>query len=584
MRMFRMLYAYCGTDKRLMLAAHICLLGNTALGLVYPNLLRVLVDDVIVPGRYERVPLLALLVLGIVAVKATVLFLFGHFAGKEGNRVGYRLRSALYRKLHELSFSFYDKSRTGEVLSRLTTDLEAVRHFTGYEAPHLVNYFTCIIGTTAVMLWMNAPLTLFVLVSLIPLAWLAVRMQERIQPAFRAIRSTFGEVTVAAQENISGVRTVKAFAREAEESSKFENRSERYMHSQIEASNTMANFIPLMEMAANLSPVVLMGAGGYLVLTGAMSVGELVAFFGLIWFLISPLWHTGHHISIYTQTHEAVERIIGLLNEHVPIRDIERPVRLDPERLRGHLRFEGVTFRYGDRAPALRSFDLDVPPGSVIGILGETGSGKSTIVQLLMRAYEAQEGRILLDGTDIRDVAMRDLRSNMAVVFQETFLFSATIRDNIAFGMEDAPMERIVEAAKLAQAHDFIMELPKRYDTVVGERGLGLSGGQRQRIAIARALLKRPRFLLLDDATSAVDMETESRIQRSIAGLTDCTVFIIAHRISSVRHADEIIVLDDGAVVQRGRHEQLLRQPGAYADMFRVQCGAMLGEDGGGEA
>lgn len=309
-----------------------------------------------------------------------------------------------------------------------------------------------------------------------------------------------------------------------------------------------------------------------LVIRGELKLGELVAFFSLTWYIIGPMWGIGFHINNYTQSKASGERVLNLLNEHVHVKNLEHAIVLDDQLVKGHVRFNNVTFHYPDKAPALTNISIDAPAGSVIGFLGATGSGKSTVIQLLMRAYNVKEGSITLDGMDIRDIDVFSLRKQMAPVFQETFLFSASIRTNLAYGMQDVTDEQIERAAKLAKAHDFILEMPEGYDTIVGERGMGLSGGQKQRIAIARALIKNPHILILDDATSAVDMETEHEIQAGFKELmAGRTTFIIAHRISSLRHADEIIVLDQGVVVQRGTHQQLLAQPGPYRDTYKIQ-------------
>ncbi|MNW51774.1 putative multidrug export ATP-binding/permease protein [compost metagenome] len=312
--------------------------------------------------------------------------------------------------------------------------------------------------------------------------------------------------------------------------------------------------------------------GGTLVIKGELSLGDLVAFFSLIWFIIGPMWGLGFHINNYTQSKASGERVLEILNQTIDVQDEEHAVSLVSEQVQGHVEFDHVTFAYGNKMPAVVDIHFDAPRGSVIGFLGGTGSGKSTIIQLLMRAYNVSEGTIRLDGRDVREISIQSLRRQIATVFQETFLFSSSIRNNICYGMVDVSLDEIVRAAKLAQAHDFIMELPDGYNTVVGERGMGLSGGQKQRIAIARALLKDPKILILDDATSAVDMETEHEIQSGFQEvMKGRTTFIIAHRISSLRHADEILVLDEGRVVQRGTHEELIQVSGPYQDVYHIQ-------------
>jgi ATP-binding cassette subfamily B protein len=422
------------------------------------------------------------------------------------------------------------------------------------------------------MAYINWKLMLVSLVTMPFLAWTAIRFEGRIHPAFRAIRKSMSQLTTTVQENITGVRTVKSFAREPYEVEKFSRVSGDYRDNHIASAGIWADFFPVMELLANLSIVVLIGAGGYLVVGGQLSLGELISFSSLIWYIISPMWGLGFHINAYTQSKASGERILEVLNRAIDVKDREGAVVLAPERVRGEVRFENVTFAYPDKEPALYDINLHAPPGSVIGILGGTGSGKSTLIQLLLRAYNVKHGKITLDGINIADISLESLRSQIGLVFQETFLFSASIRNNIAYGRKNVSMEEIERAARLAQAHDFIMELPQGYDTVVGERGLGLSGGQKQRIAIARAILTDPKILILDDSTSAVDMETEHAIQQGLKEvMRGRTTFIIAHRISSLKHADEILVLDQGRIVQRGTHEQLIRQEGPYLDTYNIQ-------------
>jgi len=334
----------------------------------------------------------------------------------------------------------------------------------------------------------------------------------------------------------------------------------------------VSKFFPVMELLASISVAVLLAVGGTLVIKGQLSLGDLVAFFSLIWFIIGPMWGLGFHINNYTQSKASGERVLEILNHKIDVKDIENATDLSAVDVKGEVTFENVTFAYGNKLPAVKDISFEASPGKVIGFLGGTGSGKSTIIQLLMRAYDVSEGSIKLDGQDIRTVSVQSLRRQISTVFQETFLFSSSIRNNICYGMNEVSMEEVIRVSQLAKAHEFIMELPDGYDTVVGERGMGLSGGQKQRIAIARALLKNPKILILDDATSAVDMETEQEIQ---AGFQEVmrgrTTFIIAHRISSLRHADEILVLDEGRVAQRGTHDELTQIPGPYQDVYRIQ-------------
>ncbi|EFM12006.1 ABC transporter related protein [Paenibacillus curdlanolyticus YK9] len=572
MDVFRQLKSFYWSEKKYLITSILCLMAATGLGLVYPNLLRVLIDDVIMKQKFSMVPTLSLTVVGVIAVKSSLQFLHGFFGGRLGNRVAYRLRNACYDKLQYLSFKYYDTAKTGDLMSRLTADLEAIRNFIAFGFAQILNMVLMIVFGGIMMLTIHWQLTLMTFVTIPLLAFTAIRLEKNIHPAFREMRLAMSRLTTAVQENITGVRTVKSFARESFEVNKFSEKSQDYQTNQIGVSQIWGRFFPMMELLANLSAVILLVAGGLLVIHDSLTIGEFVAFFSLTWYIIGPMWGIGFHLNNYTQSKASGERMLELLNEYVHVKNAEHPVALDHDTMRGHVRFDNVTFGYGSGAPALNAFTLDAAPGKVIGLLGGTGSGKSTAIQLLMRAYDVKSGRITIDGIDVRELEIESLRGAISPVFQETFLFSASIRDNIAYGALDATMDDIIRAAKLAKAHDFIMELPLGYDTVVGERGMGLSGGQKQRIAIARALIRNPRILVMDDATSAVDMETEHEIQSGFRELmAGRTTFIIAHRISSLRHADEIIVLDQGKTVQRGTHEQLLAEPGPYRDVYRIQ-------------
>ncbi|OXM16558.1 ABC transporter ATP-binding protein [Paenibacillus herberti] len=572
MEVFRQLKPFYWVERKFIFASILCLASATALGLVYPNLLRYLIDDVVKPENWGPVPTLSLIVVCVVSLKGFMNFLSGFFGGRLGNRVAYRLRNASYSKLHELSYTYYDTAKTGDLMSRLTADLEAIRQFIGFGFAQILNMFLMVLFGGLMMMSMDWQLTLITLAAMPLLIFTALRFEKNIHPAFREMRQALSHMTTAVQENVSGVRTVKSFAREAHEVEKFSVRSTAYQTNQVGAATIWARYFPIMELLANLSVVILLIAGGFRVIDNALTLGELVAFFSLIWYIIGPMWGIGFHINNYTQFKASGERVLELLNQYVHVKSVPDAVVLDKKYVKGHVRFENVTFNYADKEPALTDISFNAAPGSVIGLLGGTGSGKSTIIQLLMHAYNVKHGKITVDGLDIRNVDVQSLRSQIATVFQETFLFSASIRDNIAYANKDASTEEIERAAKLAKAHDFIMELPLGYETLVGERGMGLSGGQKQRIAIARALIRNPHILILDDATSAVDMETEHEIQAGFKELMKGrTTFIIAHRISSLKDADEILVLDKGKIVQRGKHNQLVRQRGPYQEVYNIQ-------------
>jgi ATP-binding cassette, subfamily B, multidrug efflux pump len=551
----------------------------TVVGLVRPWLLEQLIDRVIEGSRYEELPYWALAVIAVAAVRA--VFNFGrHYLGQIcGQNATFDLRNAMYDKLQYLHFKFYDNAKSGDLMSRVTSDVEAFRMFLSFGFIHLVDILFMTIFSLIVMLSMSVKLTLFTLAAMPLILVVVLRFERIVHPAFTKIRESLSALTSATQENLNGMRTVKSFAREGFEVTKFSQRNQEYVKTNLAASNLWSQFFPLIELLSNLALTSLLWYGGTMVLREELTLGRLVAFFSLIWYWIWPMREIGYQINNMVQAIASGERLVELLEKPREIAD--NPGARHMPDIAGHVRFENVSFRYESPRPgtgeivdsyALSDVSLDAKPGSVIALLGTTGSGKSSLVGLIPRFYDVTDGRVTIDGVDVREIDLKDLRSSIGMVLQETFLWSATIKENVAYGRRDASMEEIIAAAKLAQAHDFIMETPLGYDTVVGERGLGLSGGQKQRIAIARAILNNPRILILDDATASVDMETEHQIQLGLKALMEGrTTFIIAHRLSSLKHADEILVLEEGRVVERGTHETLLEGNGVYRHIYDIQ-------------
>lgn len=576
MEVFKRLRPYYWPHKKWVILSILTLICVTALGLVTPLLLQFLIDDIIIAGKYEWVPYVSigiLLVAGLRSVCRYVHQYSGHVFGIDSV---YDLRTALYNKLQSLSFAYYDNAKTGDLMSRLTGDVEAFRMFLSMGITQLLNIVLMVVFGIVLMGTINLQLTLITFIVTAPLlAIVSFHFDKTAHPAFLLVRRTIAKMTTRVQENITGVRTVKSFAREPHEIEKFAGSNDDYMQTYLKTARIWAKYFPLMETLGNLSIVILLGYGGYLVIKGSLSPGELAAFFTLIWYIIGPIQSLGFQLNNMTEAKAAGARLLEIFDTSQHVQEKLDATTL-PE-IAGHVTFENVTFQYSDHTPALFDINIDARPNSVTALLGATGSGKSSIVQLIMRSYDVTQGRVTIDGYDVRDVTLESLRRQIGTVFQDTFLFSARIRDNIAYGNSGASMEQIMFAAKVAQAHDFIMEFPDGYDTVIGERGLGLSGGQKQRIAIARAILTDPRILILDDATSAVDMETEMAIQTALrSAMKGRTTFVIAHRIATLKSADQIIVLDRGRIIQRGKHEQLLQQPGAYRRIFDVQFSDQL--------
>lgn len=568
---FRKLKSYYFPYKKYFYLSTVFLIFVTAITLIYPVILQITIDEVVRKGKYQYIPYLSIGFVLIMAVKGIMTYIQQYCGDLFGISAVYRLRNALYKKLQYLPFRFYDNAKTGDLMSRLTADVEGIRFFLSYGIAELIRFLLLVGTSIAIMLYYSVPLTAVTVLSL-PFLLVAVRKFDRaVHPAFRAVRKSFGRLNTKVQENISGIHTVKALSKEDFEIERFDEFNTDFREKNIFNANIWAKYFPLMEFIGNLSVVLLLSYGGLMVINGRLQPGELVAFYSLVGFLIFPIMNLGFIINMFSQAKASGERLLEILEEPEDIR--EKPDAVRNVRFRGEVEFRGVTMKYtGDNQEAVEDISFHVRPGQIIGLIGPTGSGKTTITQLLARFYEPQKGEVLIDGRNIKDYSLYTLRSQIGYVPQESFLFSSTIKANIAYGRPDATMEEIIEAAKRAQAHDFIMELPDGYDTVLGERGLGLSGGQKQRIAIARAICMNPSILILDDATSAVDMETEFAIQKALREvMKGRTTFIIAHRISSLKHADEILVLENGRIVERGTHEFLLQNGGLYRRIYDIQ-------------
>ncbi|QST01416.1 ABC transporter ATP-binding protein [Pontibacillus sp. ALD_SL1] len=568
---FKKLKMYYLPFKRYFFISLLFLLIVTGVTVVYPIVLKYTIDDVVDPGRYNLIPYLAAIFFGLMILKGIATYIQQYLGDLFGIKSVYTLRDGLYKKLQRLPFRYYDNARTGDLMSRLTADVEAFRFFLSFGFAEFIRIVSLIVISLSVMFYYSIPLALVTMASMPFLAVVVYRFDKRVHPAFRGIRKAFGRLNTRVQENISGMNTVKSLSREDFEVGRFTDKNDDYRQNYLSTSNIWAKYFPLMEFIGNISVVALLGFGGYLYIQGEVTIGVLVAFFNLIWYILGPLMNFGFVINLFSQSKASGERLLEILEATEDIQEIPEAIR--QKRLNGHVTFKDVTLSYEeDDDSALKDISFDAPPGKTIGLIGATGSGKTSITQLITRFYEPEKGQVLVDGKPVQNYGLKELRSNIGFVLQESFLFSTTIKENIAYGNPEASMEDIIDAAKRAQAHDFILEMPKGYDTLLGERGMGLSGGQKQRVAIARAILIDPSILVLDDATSAVDMETELQIQKALKEVMEGrTTFIIAHRISSLKHADEILVLEDGRIVERGVHEELLDNGGPYQRIYDIQ-------------
>ena len=510
---------------------------------------------------------IAALVLAVGATRA--IFMAGRrlISGRQALGVEYDMRNALYAKLLRLSFGFFDRHQTGQLLSRATVDLQTVRFFLGYGLIFFFQNVLMVVGATALMFVVNWRLAL-VATAVTPLIVVfAYRYSTVSHPVLRDVQQKMADVATVAEENIVGVHVVKSFAQEPNELRKFAGRSERVFERSIDANKQRALYVPLLSFLPLIMQAGVLLAGGRMVARGELDFGTFFFFNVLVVMLVMPLRMLGMWVGQSQRATASGERIFEIMDEPEEISDSPDAAEMPPGE--GRVRYEHVSFEYAPGRLVLRDIDLELEPGRTVALIGRTGSGKTTLASLVPRFYDATDGRVTIDGVDVRDVTLQSLRREIGIVSQDPFLFSTTVRENIAFGRPDATDEEIVRAATLAQAHEFIDELPDGYDTIIGERGITLSGGQRQRLAISRALIMEPRILILDDATASVDATTEARIRLGLRqAMKGRTTIIIAHRLSTISLADELVVLDHGRIVGRGTDEELLQTNAVYRDIY----------------
>ncbi len=555
---------------RLTAAAYAALLGTTAILLVTPQFIRWIVDRGI---RQNDMQLLAMSVLGLLAltaVRGLLTFLSSLFAEKASQSVSYGLRRDLHAKLTELSFAYHDRTESGQLLSRSMQDVERLRMLTGRSVLGLANGVVLLIGSATALILMDPLLALLAMLTMPVLAHRAMRFGARYRPLSMEIQQQLAVLTTRLEQNLRGARIVKAFAQEDAEIDRFETENQKWFGLAASTARLTALNMPLLDLIANLATVIIVWLGGYLVIRGNLTLGELVAFITYLAQLTSPIRRLGFLVPSIAMAGASAERVFEILDEETQVKEAVDATPLGP--IHGHLRFEGVSFSYARPHNVLEEVSFEIQPGQVLALLGPTGSGKSSIINMIPRFYDPTDGRVLLDGRDIRTATLHSLRSQIGIVLQESTLFAATIRENIAFGRADATEEEVVEAARAAQAHEFIESFPDGYETKVGERGATLSGGQRQRVAIARTLLTDPRILILDDATSSVDTQTEHLIQLALSNLMKGrTSVIIAQRLSTVRLADKILILEKGRIAAAGNHEALFEKSPLYRKIYEVQ-------------
>ncbi len=542
-----------------------------ACAIVNPYISGMIVDDVIQGGAYDLLPKLIGIMLAVTAVRAILRYATQMMFETCSQGVLYRMRDAVYRKLLQEDFAFYNRNRTGDLMSRQTGDMDAIRHFVAFVIYTVYENILMFIFALVMIFMVNVKLALCMM-AVLPFCLFTTYLQSKhVKPRFHECRQSFSSLNAFVQENISGNRVVKAFAKEEYEKEKFEKENDKYRAAELGAASIWCRFVPIFELLSNLLMVVLILYGGYQVICDEMTLGNLVTVNGYLWMLSNPLRFAGWWVNDVQRFITSVEKIYDTYSKEP---DVKKPKKgIKRKEMQGNIEFRNVSYEV-EGEDIIHNISFSVEKGQTVGILGSTGAGKSTIMNLLCRFYDVTEGEVLVDGIDVKNWDLHDLRDNIGMAMQDVFLFSDTIEGNIAYGKPDCTFEEVKEAAVMSDANLFIKAMPDGYQTIVGERGVGLSGGQKQRISLARALLKKPSILILDDTTSAVDMETESYIQEQLKKLgRKHTVFVIAYRISSIKDADVIFVMDEGRIVERGNHESLLKQNGYYATVYKHQNG-----------
>ena len=565
-RLFLFLIPYWKT----LLISAVLLLGRAGVELVPPLFQRAIVDQVIGTRDLSRLGLLIGGLVGVYALQQLIDAGDAFIRHALGERFILDLRVRLYAWLQRLSLSFFEQTSTGQLMSRVTNDVNALESFVTHGSALTMVDLLRLCGGAVILFVLDARLALLVL---LPVPVLAVSLRyynTRIRPIYRRVRARLGDINARLQDNLSGIRVIQAFGQEERELERFAADSESYYQARVQGIRYWATFFPAMHFVAQLGTAIVLSAGSIMVVKGSLSLGTLVAFLSYVVSFYEPINRLTEVDNVFQEAIAAGERIFELLDQTADIQDTSDAVELPP--MQGSVAFEDVHFRYGTGEEVLRDVTFHMAPGEVVALVGPSGAGKTSIANLLCRFYDPIEGQITVDGYDLRRVQLASLRSQVAVVLQETFLFNSTVRENLIFGKLDATDEELVVAAKAAYAHEFIEALPEGYDTEIGERGVKLSGGQKQRLALARAILADPRILILDEATSSVDAEAEYLIQQALESvLKGRTALVIAHRLSTIRNADKIIALEEGRIVEIGDHRELMQRRGLYSQLYQRQ-------------
>ncbi|MGD0795585.1 MAG: ABC transporter ATP-binding protein [Dehalococcoidales bacterium] len=554
----------------LLLLAFICIMLTTGFAIIIPRMLGDGMDTVLGMGKRSFVIVAAVVIIAASALRGLTGYGQRYFAEVAAQKITYNIRNTLYERLQRLSFAFHDQNQTGQLMSRATVDVEVIRMFFSQGFLGLAQIVFMVIGVGYMLLTMNWKLGLMTLGFVIPVSWLAATFGRRMRPVWMKVQALMGYMGDTLEESLSGISVVKAFSHQEEDGRKFEAQVAALYDEQMRAARMLSINMPTMIFLVSIPTVLILWYGGNQVVAGKMTIGEVTQFILLMSMMMMPIRRLGMMVNLFSRTSSAGQRILEILDTESEVK--EKPDAIQLGKVKGQVSFRNVSFSYNNVSPALKNVSFEVKPGQLVALLGQSGSGKSTIASLLGRFYDVTDGKILVDGIDVRDITLASLRKNVVTAQQDVFLFSATIRENIAYGAVDASMDKIIEVARAAYLHNFIQSLPEGYETWVGERGDTLSGGEKQRLSIARTLLVNPSILILDDSTASVDSETEKLIRQALDRLIQGrTTFIITHRIPIIQNADLILMLKDGELVEQGTHKELMAKNGIYKEVFESQ-------------